>query len=65
MFLVIFSYAKESENGKVRPDNSEWHPNGTPPKVIPGQKLSQTLKQHHQLAFWYLQKKENKRCLFL
>jgi hypothetical protein len=34
--------------------------NGTPPKAIPGQKLSQILKQHRQLAFWYLQKKKNK-----
>jgi hypothetical protein len=24
--------------------------NGTPPKAIPGQKLSQALKQHRQLA---------------
>jgi len=26
------------------------NPNGTPPKVIPGQKLNQALKQHRQLA---------------
>jgi hypothetical protein len=38
--------------------------NGTPPKAIPGQKLSQALKQHHQLAFWYAQKKQNKGLPF-
>jgi len=34
----------------------ESNPNGTPPKAIPGQKLSQALKQQHQLAFWYAQR---------
>ena len=38
--------------------------NGTPPEAIPGQKLSQALKQHRQLAFWYFQKKQNKECPF-
>jgi len=42
----------------------ESNPNGTPPKAIPGQKLSQALKQHRQLAFWYFQKKQNKGCPF-
>ena len=50
--------------GKVRPVNPESNPNGTPPKAIPGQKLSQALKQHHQLAFGHLQKKQNKGCPF-
>jgi len=44
----------------VRSANSESNPNGTPPKVIPGQKLSQALKQHRQLAALVSQKKQNK-----
>ena len=49
----------------MRPVKLESNPNGTPPKAIPGQKRSQALKQHRQLAFWYFQKKQNKGCPFL
>ena len=44
----------------MRPVNLESNLNGTPPKAIPGQKLSQALKQHHQLAFWYFPKNKIK-----
>ena len=59
MFLACISLCPESEY-KVRPVNLESNLNGTPPKAIPGQKLSQALKQHHQLAFWYFQKNKLK-----
>ena len=61
MFLACISLCPESERYDLQLGVKF---NGTPPKAIPGQKLSQALKQHHQLALWYFQKKQIKGCPF-
>ena len=61
MSLVAFSYARNQKMGRC--DLSTWRQIPMA-QAIPGQKLSQALKQHRQLAFWYFQKKQNKGCPF-
>ena len=57
MSLVAFSYARNQKMGRC--DLSTWRQIPMA-QAIPGQKLSQASKQHHQLAFWYAHKKQNK-----